>query len=116
MARAETQKLVSEMEFKDKGFSRGVDNAIAKTNKLDSTLSKVGDRASKGLSTAASNLGKIATIGAGVGVGLLAASVVEASSLNEELSKSTVVFGKASKEVIAFSETTAESLGLAQSE
>jgi hypothetical protein len=48
---------------------------------------------------------------AGIGVAIKAGS-----DLNEQLNKSEVVFGKASSAVIDFSETTASSLGIAQSE
>jgi hypothetical protein len=59
-------------------------------------------------------------IGAGLAVaGPLAAAglykaVQAASDLDEQLNKTRVVFGAASQEVISFSETTAESLGISQ--
>ena len=48
---------------------------------------------------------------AGIGIAIKAGS-----DLNEQLNKTRVVFGDASKKVIEFSETTATSLGIAQSD
>ena len=64
-----------------------------------------------------SGLAKAAFLGVGVaavaGIGL---AIKAGSDLNEQLNKSRVVFGDASKAVIDFSKTAATSLGIAQSE
>lgn len=62
---------------------------------------------------------KLGLLGLGAAAGYTAvrgitASLNAASSLNEELAKSEVVFGRASADVIAFSETTADGLGISQ--
>ena len=48
--------------------------------------------------------------------GLLMDSINSASSLNEELGKSEAVFGKSSKAIAAWSQTTADALGLSEVE
>jgi len=114
--RAETAALVAQLTLDDKGFNRGVDKAIRKSGQLDKTLSNVGSKAGKGLSTAAGNIAKITTIASIGAVGLLAKSVENASSLNEQINKTKAVFGDASKSVLAFSQTTADKLGLSRIE
>jgi len=114
--RAETAALVAQLTLDDKGFNRGVDKAIRKSGQLDKTLSNVGSKAGKGLSTAAGNIAKITTIASIGAVGLLAKSLQNASDLNEEINKTKVVFGDASKSVLAFSDTTANALGISKSE
>jgi hypothetical protein len=84
---------------------KGVNSELGKMDKLGKHLRTTGD-----------NLKTIGVVGAGVAVAGLAASVKEASDLNEEINKTKVVFGDASAEVLAFSKTTAQGLGLAQSE
>ena len=116
MPRAETAALVAQLTLDDKGFNRGVDKAIRKSGQLDKTLSNVGSKAGKGLSTAAGNIAKITTIASIGAVGLLAKSLQNASDLNEEINKTKVVFGDASKSVLAFSDTTANALGISKSE
>ena len=116
MPRAETAALVAQLTLDDKGFNRGVDKAIKKSGQLDKTLSNVGSKAGKGLSTAAGNIAKITTIASIGAVGLLAKSLQNASDLNEEINKTKVVFGSASKSVLAFSDTTANALGISKSE
>lgn len=66
-------------------------------------------------------LNKIAKVAAGLFVGAKAASFLKdsigaASDLNEQLSKTKVVFGTGSKAVIAFANTAAESLGQSKTE
>ena len=116
MPRAETAALVAQLTLDDKGFNRGVDRAIKKSGQLDKTLSNVGSKAGRGLSTAAGNIAKITTIASVGAVGLLAKSVENASSLNEQINKTKAVFGDASKSVLAFSQTTADKLGLSRIE
>lgn len=58
--------------------------------------------------------GYAAVIGVTGLIGAARSSINAASDLNEQLSKSQVVFGEASKSVIAFSRTTAGGLGISQ--
>lgn len=115
MAVAETARLIASLELKD-NLSKPADRAIAKVGKLDKTLSRVGDRAGKGFAKAGENIGRLGTIAGGAVIAGLGASIKLASDLNENINKTTVVFGKASKSVLAFSEQTADSMGLSQSE
>jgi hypothetical protein len=74
VATAETARLIASLEMRDSGFSRTANSAIGQVNKLDTTLGRIGDRASKGLSTAASRLKRIGLgLGAAVTGGLLIA-------------------------------------------
>ena len=90
--------------------ARSVDHAtdeIARQGRVARTTSK-------GL-----GLMKTGLIGLGVAAGYgavrgITASIKAASDLNEEVSKTKTVFGDSSKQVIAFSETTARSLGISQ--
>jgi hypothetical protein len=116
VARAETAALVALLTLNDKGFSKGLSNAEKNLGKFESTSFRVGQNIGNGFKNIASNLTKIAAVGAVGGIGLLVKSVQEASDLNEQINKSTVVFGKASKEVLEFSKTTADGIGIAQSE
>jgi hypothetical protein len=84
---------------------KGVNSELGKMDKLGKHLRTTGD-----------NLKTIGVVGAGVAIAGLAASVKEASDLNEQVNKTKVVFKDASTEVLAFSKTTAQGLGLAQSE
>jgi len=71
VARAETAALVAQLTLDDKGFNRGIDRAIGKSNELGSTLGNVGRRAGAGLQSLGKNL---AILGA-VGVGALTVAV-----------------------------------------
>lgn len=94
--------LVTEFE------SRGLDRAIKEFKKLETTGQKVGYGLKKAFLPAAGAL-----------AGLAAAAVPaisKASDLNENLSKTSVIFGDAADAVIKFSETTAKSLGQSQTQ
>jgi archaellum component FlaC len=94
--------LVTEFE------SRGLDRAITEFKKLETTGQKVGYGLKKAFLPAAGAL-----------AGLAAAAVPavsKASDLNENMSKTSVIFGDAADAVIKFSETTAKSLGQSQTQ
>ncbi len=73
--------------------------------------------AGSSFSSMAGSLAKVglATAGVGLGVGALAAgfksSIDAASNLNETMSKSSVVFGESSRQVAAFGDSAAKSIG-----
>ncbi len=80
------------------------------SGRLDAT-----DKKSRTLSKTLSNIGGGELLVAGVAVTALAGSSIKAGSdLNETLSKTQVVLGDAADEVIAWSKTTATSLGQSQ--
>jgi murein DD-endopeptidase MepM/ murein hydrolase activator NlpD len=87
--------------------ARAMDKDLAD---LDSRWDRLGKAA--GLTGKALTAG-LAVAGPAVAAGL-AVAVKAASNLEEQLNKNKVVFGEASREVIAFSETTASALGISQ--
>jgi hypothetical protein len=115
MALADTAKLVASLTLDDK-MSGGLKRASGNLGQFESRLGKIGGAASRGLGKAAQTIERIGILSAGAIAGGLAASIKLASDLNENINKTTVVFGKASDSVIAFSKTTASSLGLSQNE
>lgn len=85
---------------------KGIDRAVAEFKKLETTGEKAGFIMKKAFLPATAAL-----------AGLTAAAipaVKAASDLNETVSKTEVIFGAASKEVIKFSDTTAKSMGISQ--
>lgn len=88
--------------------------SLDRTNDQLERQGRVSAVAGKGLGAAKAGLiglGAAAAYGAVRGIG---ASIKAASDLNEEVSKTKTVFGAAADEVIAFSETTADGLGISQ--
>ena len=86
--------------------SKGIDRAIAEFKKLETTGEKAGFIMKKALLPATAAL-----------AGLTAAAIPAikaASDLNETVSKTGVIFGDAAKEVLAFGETTAKTLGISK--
>lgn len=85
---------------------KGIDRAIAEFKKLETNTEKAAFVMKKAF---------LPAIGA---LGALTASAVPAvkaaSDLNETVSKTGVIFGAASREVLAFGETTAQSLGISK--
>jgi len=71
MAAADTARLVASLTLDDKGFNKGINSAIGKSNELESTLSNVGRRAGQGLQS----LGRNLAVGAAVGIGAIAVAV-----------------------------------------
>ena len=113
MALADTAALVSTLELQDK-FSRTAeqyDRALGSMERRTSTFGKVLGQAQAGIGTAAHNLSNLATIGAGLAVAGLTASIRAASSLEESLSKVNVVFGDLADETIAWASTSASAFG-----
>ena len=86
---------------------------IADTNRLKAAtadVSKVSGKAAQGLRAAF-----LPAVGALAAVGVAAHKAVgDASDLNEQVNKTTVVFGKSSKAVLSWSKTTADSMGISQ--
>ena len=92
--------------------------ATRQTNQLVAALGRL--RASgSGLGTRGSAL--MGTVGIGVGVGVAAAAGIElrravnaASDLNEQISKAGQVFGESARDVLSWSTTTADGIGIAR--
>ena len=98
--------------------SRGITKAIADFKKLD----KAGQRsafvllnANKAVNSLSTSLAKFGGIAVGVSAVVGNSLVMAASTLQESMSKVNAVFGESSASVISWSETTAKSLGIAQS-
>ena len=66
MALADTAKLIASLEWQDKGFSRGVNQAIGQTGKLETSLGRIGGIAAQGAKTAAANIARLGAVAAGV--------------------------------------------------
>jgi hypothetical protein len=100
------------------------DRASAQLRGLGQDVARL-DRQVETASSGISRLGQIGLAGAGIGVivdgatralGAVGALVTEASDLNEQLSRTGVVFGQASGAVTAFAATTAQALGISRTE
>jgi len=112
MARNEILIRVTGEENVTQMFSRigdEADNSEKKVSKFGDQLQSAGAKAS--------DMGNKLTLGVTLPlVGLGTVAVDAASDLEESMSKVGVVFGDTADEVIAFSETSAESLGIAKGE
>lgn len=115
MAAADTARLVAELSLKD-NLSPGVNSALKGVNKLDSSLSRIGKTAQRGVSTAAGNLAKLGAIAGGGLVAGLVASVKAASDLAENQSKVNVVFGESADVINAWAKTSVKAFGATESE
>lgn len=85
MALADTARLVAQLVLDDKGFSRGIDRAIAKAGTLEKTLGNVGKRSAAGLSTAAHNATRAVEGLGAAGVVAIGASVKVAADFESQL-------------------------------
>jgi hypothetical protein len=98
---------------------KAIDNAtptLRKIGKSFGTLKNAGASLGSGMAsvfTAVAKVGAVAVTALGAG---LLYSVKQASDLNETLSKTNIVLGEASEEVIAFSESAASALGMSKTE
>ena len=90
-------------------FSTGINIADTEAKGLSGKMEKYGKRMAKAFALAAAAAGAMA-----VKIGL--ESVKAASDLNEEISKSEVIFGDVSDEINAFAKTADRALGLTQKE
>src|SRR5574339_688873 len=106
MATADTAKLLASLSLKDNGFSSGLSKAEKGLGKFESTAFRVGQNIGKGVKNTVNNLTKLGSIAAVGAVGIIAKSVSEASDLNEQVSKNTVVFGESADAVLKWSKTT----------
>jgi hypothetical protein len=88
--------------------TKGFDKATREFAKLDSNSAKAGYALKKAFLPAAAALGGLAVAAFG--------AAKMASDLNEETSKSEVIFGDASTAIMEFSKTAATSLGQSQTE
>ena len=92
----DTKKYTAEMEAAQA-------QTVGATNSMGAATSRFG------------GIAKAAFLGLGVAAAAgVAASISAASDLNEQINKTKVVFGSAADEVLAFSETTAKSLGVSE--
>ncbi len=108
-------RVIGDTSQLEKGFKR----AQKATGNLEKDLGRSSRGAIAG-SLAFKGLGRSVAFASGAflgGAGLAAAlksSIDAASNLNEQISKTNVVFGRSAEEVKAWSETSASALGLAQ--
>jgi hypothetical protein len=86
--------------------NKGIKGAIREFQNLEGSAKKMGFAIRKATAPAIAGL-------AALGAGAFKAAQ-KASDLNEEISKSEVIFGDASKDIIRFSETAAKSMGQSQ--
>jgi hypothetical protein len=98
---------------------KAIDNAtptLRKIGKSFGTLKNAGAKLGSGMASVFSAVAKVGAVAVtALGAGVLY-SVKQASDLNETLSKTKVVLGEASDEVIAFSESAASALGMSKTE
>jgi hypothetical protein len=106
---ADTRTLKLSLLADVKKFLDGMDKAENKTKKFDTNVAKSSKNISKSFAAV------------GIAAGAMAAkigmdSVKAASDLNEELSKSNVIFGKNAAAIQAFAQNADSALGLSQKE
>ena len=87
---AETARLIASLELKDK-LGPGITSATRSLGKLETRFSRIGGIASKGMATAARNIGRIGLAAAGAIAGLVALSVKE----GQEAARVQLVYAKA---------------------
>jgi len=104
-------------------IGQAIVNLQLDTGKYNAELAKANAETNSSANQMSSGLSKFSGFAKaaflGVGVAAVAGigyAIKAGSDLNEQLNKSRVVFGEASKSVIDFSKTAATSLGIAQSE
>jgi hypothetical protein len=85
---------------------KGIDRAIAEFKKLETNTEKAAFVMKKAFLPAIGALGALTTAAV--------PAVKAASDLNETVSKTNVIFGAAAKEVLAFGDTTAKSMGISK--
>ena len=90
-------------------FSSGINTADTEAKGLSGNMEKYGKRMAKAFAFAAAAAGAMA-----IKIGL--ESVKAASDLNEEISKSEIIFGDVSDEINAFAKSADRALGLTQKE
>jgi hypothetical protein len=115
LAIADTARLIAALELQDKftGPARKAEASLDRLDKKTVTLGQAGVSAGRGIGSLAQGLAGIA---AGIGAyRLIKNTITAASDLNEETSKSAVVFGKSAAAVQKFADSAA-SIGLAKSE
>lgn len=94
----------------EKDYQRALRSSAKGTAAFDAKIT----RSSAGLAKWGKAAG-VAAAAAGVGIAVLATKGVKAASdLNEEVSKSRVLFGDSAGDVLKWSKTTANSIGLSQ--
>jgi len=98
------------------GDTKALDNAVKSVGgKLEEAESKTSGTASRmGSSLAKIGAGFVAGFAADKGVEFIKGAITAASDLQETISKTEQIFGDASKPLIAWSKTTAKSLGQSQ--
>ena len=86
---------------------------LAKTEKLKAASDDLGKTSSK--IAGATQKAFLPAVGALGAIGVAAGkAITDASNLSEQVNKTGVVFGKASPEIVKWSKTTAESIGISQ--
>lgn len=112
------RKLIVEIIGDSTKLVRSLNQSTVAANQFGMEVTGSAGRAEKSLTklqrvAAGGFLGGVA---AGAAINQLQAAVGVASNLNEQMARSNVVFGSAADSVVAWSETTAESMGIAQDE
>lgn len=90
-------------------FSKGLKGARGDIDNLGYKIGQFAKTAAKAFAVVVAAAGVMA-------VKIGKDSIEAASNLNESITKTQVIFGDASKEIVAFSKTTAKSLGISQRE
>lgn len=107
MAGFEAFRIYGRIEADTSGLESSLSRAKGQVDGLATSLQNTGQR----LSSIGSNLTTKVTLPI---VGAMTASFKAASDLNESLSKVSVVFGDLSDEMVKWSETSAEAMGMSQ--
>lgn len=120
MALGETAKLLAEFQAKDgltavtKTMSSSLDKFDTRLDKSTTRAYKAGTQIGTGIKRSAAIISGAAIVaGAAVG-GLFIKSINDANDLNETVSKSAVVFGKANAKVLALGNESSTALGLSK--
>ncbi len=117
------QELLIKIVGDSKSYERALGRSSAATNRFNADIAKT-TTASQALRGALSVkgggagllFGSSAFVGAAAATQLISSTTAAASDLNEEITKSQQVFGASAKEIRSWSEDTAISMGISQTE
>lgn len=111
------RKLIVEVVGDSKSYERSLKRSAAATNQFGQAMGTTSPKVGKlqgVMSTAGVSAVALSGAAAGLAVAVGAKAVSAASDLNEQLNRTNVVFESSSDAIKAWSDTTAESLGISQ--
>lgn len=111
---ADTAKLLASLDLDSSKFNAGAKSAIGTTQKLESSMDRVGAAAKRGIGNAVAFAKGFALIGAGAAAAGIGTAIKLASDLNETQSKVGVVFGSSAQDVLAWGKASAVGMGMSE--